>query len=175
MWYHSLTCWWAVRPVPKMASQYETAICVPVLRCTDLWLQFNLSIVHGLRRHYFCVVCVFQTVHETHAALYSQIWTPQNGVHRKPSTSATPSWKLVRWSINRNQKWRAYRVWETWTVSANDSVCYYRKKNLHGLSPRANYTDWATATCRRSDCQLLRIEGATWSAWRIPTDVFSVF
>jgi hypothetical protein len=46
---------------------------------------------------------------------------------------------------------------------------------LHGLSPRANYTDQATAACQRSDCQLLRIEGATWSAWRIPTVVFSVF
>jgi hypothetical protein len=30
--------------------------------------------------------------------------------------------------------------------------------------PRANYTDRATAACRRSDCQLVRIEGATWSA-----------
>jgi hypothetical protein len=36
--------------------------------------------------------------------------------------------------------------------------------SLHGLSPRANYTDRATAACRRSDCQLLRIEDATWSA-----------
>jgi hypothetical protein len=35
---------------------------------------------------------------------------------------------------------------------------------LHGLSPRVNYTDQETAACRRSDCQLLRIEGATWSA-----------
>jgi hypothetical protein len=34
---------------------------------------------------------------------------------------------------------------------------------LHGLSPRANYTDRATAACRRNDCQLLWIEGATWS------------
>jgi hypothetical protein len=50
-----------------------------------------------------------------------------------------------------------------------------KKKKLHGLSPRVNYTDRATAACRRSDCQLLRIEGATWSAWRIPTAVFSVF
>jgi hypothetical protein len=49
------------------------------------------------------------------------------------------------------------------------------KTKLHGLSPRANYTDRASAACRRSDCQLLRIEGATWSAWRIPTAVFSVF
>jgi hypothetical protein len=40
----------------------------------------------------------------------------------------------------------------------------YKKTKLHGLSPQANYTDQATAACRRSDCQLLRIEGATWSA-----------
>jgi hypothetical protein len=38
------------------------------------------------------------------------------------------------------------------------------QKNLHGLSPRANYTDRATTACRRSDCQLLRIKDATWSA-----------
>jgi hypothetical protein len=49
------------------------------------------------------------------------------------------------------------------------------KKKLHGLSPLANYTDRATAACRRSRCQLLRIEGATWSAWQIPMVVFSVF
>jgi hypothetical protein len=39
-----------------------------------------------------------------------------------------------------------------------------KKTKLHGLSPRANYTDRATAACRRSDCQPMRIEGATWSA-----------
>jgi hypothetical protein len=39
----------------------------------------------------------------------------------------------------------------------------YIKKNLHGLSPRANYTDRVAAACRRSDCQLVRIEDATWS------------
>jgi hypothetical protein len=33
-------------------------------------------------------------------------------------------------------------------------------KKLHGLSPRTNYTDQATAACRRSDCQV----SATWSA-----------
>jgi hypothetical protein len=37
-------------------------------------------------------------------------------------------------------------------------------KKLHGLSPRANYTERATAAFQRSDCQLLRTEGATWSA-----------
>jgi hypothetical protein len=38
------------------------------------------------------------------------------------------------------------------------------KKKLHGLSPRANYTDRVAAACRRSGCQRSRIEGATWSA-----------
>jgi hypothetical protein len=32
------------------------------------------------------------------------------------------------------------------------------KTKLRGLSPRANYTDRAIAACRRSSCQLLRIE-----------------
>jgi hypothetical protein len=39
----------------------------------------------------------------------------------------------------------------------------HKTNELHGLSPRANYTDRATASCRQSDCQFLRIEGATWS------------
>jgi hypothetical protein len=30
---------------------------------------------------------------------------------------------------------------------------------LHGLSPQANYTDQATAACRRSDCQLFADKG----------------
>jgi hypothetical protein len=50
-----------------------------------------------------------------------------------------------------------------------------KKTKLHGLSQRANYTDRATAACRWSDCQLVRIEGATLSAWRIPTAVFLGF
>jgi hypothetical protein len=58
----------------------------------------------------------------------------------------------------------------------NEHVMHYCPfKKLHGLSPRANYTDRATAACQRSDCQLLRIEGATWSAWQIPTAVFWIF
>jgi hypothetical protein len=63
-------------------------------------------------------------------------------------------------------------------VRAYQSISYHKQDNniiflitfgrktkinkLHGLSPRANYTDRATAACRRSDCQLLRIKGATW-------------
>jgi hypothetical protein len=64
----------------------------------------------------------------------------------------------------------------SWIVFGKLTVAQlFNKKKLHGLSPRANYIDRETAACRRSDCQLLRIEGATWSAWWIPTAVFSVF
>jgi hypothetical protein len=38
------------------------------------------------------------------------------------------------------------------------------KLNSVAFSPQANYTDRATAACRRSQCQLLRIEGVAWSA-----------
>jgi hypothetical protein len=51
------------------------------------------------------------------------------------------------------------------TVQVSTTFTYgsQTKLKLHGLSPQANYTDRATAACRRSDYQLLRIEGVTWS------------
>jgi hypothetical protein len=69
---------------------------------------------------------------------------------------------------------------QTWNPSSTlTSLTSHKTKKtktkLHGLSPRANYTDRATAACRRSDCQIVRIEGATWSAWRIPPAVFFRF
>jgi hypothetical protein len=45
-----------------------------------------------------------------------------------------------------------------------------KKTKLRGLSPQANYTDPATAACRRSR-QLLWVEGVAWSAQRILTAV----
>jgi hypothetical protein len=41
----------------------------------------------------------------------------------------------------------------------------------YGRSPQANYTDRATAACRRIYCQPLRVEGVAWSAQRILTAV----
>jgi hypothetical protein len=63
----------------------------------------------------------------------------------------------------------------TFSYWGSFTILHYRKKKLHGLSSRTKYTDRATASCRRSDCQLLRIEGATWWAWRIPAAVVSIF
>jgi hypothetical protein len=60
-------------------------------------------------------------------------------------------------------------------TSVTETSTLKKKTKLHGLSPRENYTDRATAACRRSDCQLVRIEGATWSTWRIPPTVFLGF
>jgi hypothetical protein len=67
-------------------------------------------------------------------------------------------------------------------------ICFFSKKNMFGvdarvtspscwqslgkelvcLSPLANYTYRGTAACRRSYCQLMRIEGVIWSAQRDP-------
>jgi hypothetical protein len=49
-----------------------------------------------------------------------------------------------------------------------------RRIKLRGLSQRAIYTDWVDSGCRRSLCQLLRLEGVAWSKQRIPTAVFSI-
>jgi hypothetical protein len=86
------------------------------------------------------------------------------------------------WYSADNFPFRFENIWKRW----NRGVCVLdwnrpsrsaiatklkmkKKKKLCGLSPRA------TAACWRSYCQLLRIEGTTWSAWRIPTAVFSAF
>jgi hypothetical protein len=87
------------------------------------------------------------------------------------------SGKMTKWfhqMVFTNQMiWRAERPCN----------CYFRLRNilgiadktqLRGLSPRAKYTDRAT-DCRRSYCQLLWIEGAAWSARRIPTAILSAF
>jgi hypothetical protein len=42
-------------------------------------------------------------------------------------------------------------------VGSIDVASKYVKK-IQGLSPQANYTDRATAACRRSSCQLLRMK-----------------
>jgi hypothetical protein len=47
----------------------------------------------------------------------------------------------------------------------------HSETKLRGFSPQANYTDRATAACRRRWGQLLRIEGVAWSAQQIPTAV----
>jgi hypothetical protein len=45
----------------------------------------------------------------------------------------------------------------------NSRYLKLKRIKFRDLSPRKNYTDLATATCRRSWRQRLRMEGATWS------------
>jgi hypothetical protein len=83
--------------------------------------------------------CLFWTVHETHAALQSKIWTPQNGTHRKPSPPATPSWKLVPRPRSQHEKRTTGNAWKTWTVTAADSVCSaHAEWEIHFLSTLEN-------------------------------------
>jgi hypothetical protein len=50
-------------------------------------------------------------------------------------------------------------------------LCKYKQTNSTNsvaLSPQANYTDWATATCRQNLVPTFMDRGGvTWSAWRI--------
>jgi hypothetical protein len=44
-------------------------------------------------------------------------------------------------------------------------------KELRGRSLQANYTDWTIASCLRSYCQPLWVDGVAWSAQQISTAV----
>jgi hypothetical protein len=45
-----------------------------------------------------------------------ELWTPQNGAHRKSFPAATPSWKLTPWPHSKH----------AWTVAADDGVRFAR-------------------------------------------------
>jgi 3-dehydroquinate dehydratase len=80
---------------------------------------------------------------------------------------SVPGHLNTRWTLCKKQRSRCSQM----EKGEQDIFCvvvssgeYCDLLKLHCLSPRANYTDRVTATCRRSVCQLLRIVGATWSA-----------
>jgi hypothetical protein len=110
---------------------------------------------------------------------------------RRENSNCTTQWwgtgNIFGWIM---RPWRPSNHWDKWyTCPPMASITRAEERagqdhlgdsktpwtKLHGLSPQANYTDRATAACQWSDCQLVRIEGATWSAWRIPPAIFSVF
>jgi hypothetical protein len=63
----------------------------------------------------------------------------------------------VVWGRNYKSSCKEHKEINILNLYTNSSVTL--KNLLHGLSPRANYTDRATAACRWSGYQLLRIEG----------------
>jgi hypothetical protein len=92
----------------------------------------------------------------------------------RPKHVAIKIWiKHLKQSLRKTVSLTTLSSKQSQSASFSLTHVQYKKTKLHGLSPRANYTDQATAACRRSDYQLVRIEGATWSVWRIPPAVFS--
>ena len=49
------------------------------------------------------LIIILQCVHPG-SHIESQIWTPQNGAHRKPFPAATPSWKLAQRPRSKHEK-----------------------------------------------------------------------
>jgi hypothetical protein len=106
----------------------------------------------------------------TAEAFLSTLWADTRDI-----TSASEAWQQIIGTTKTGTFTRHSRPGIEYSLGSQiEGISKYQqlkeksavqKTKLHGLSPRANYTDRATAACRRSDCQLLRIEGATWSAW----------
>jgi hypothetical protein len=70
--------------------------------------------------------------------------------HTSAVDSWTKSWFNRRIFITKPVSWYVQKT----ALSVLVNIPKTKLKKLHGLSPRANYTDRATAACRRSDCQL---------------------
>jgi hypothetical protein len=122
--------------MPSWCRQVNWGNCgIPWVNCAVLcerrlekqfWgLCYCLSKLRSLE---LLVTQALPTVHKTHAALFSQIWSPQNRAHRKPFPSATPSWKLTPRPRSKHEKRTAGSAWETWTVCAADDVRFYPYK-----------------------------------------------
>jgi hypothetical protein len=157
--------------MPCLVKSSELNPVVSFIYFTAL-LQENPHVAHGIGHYFFTSTLPLISTHNSMLCVLNSYI----------------GWEFLYW-INLTHDavcgWLLQTHW--WTFASPDRmhfmesvkfscVCYFITKNkLHGLSLRANYTDRATAASRRSDCQLLRIKGATWSAWRIPTAVFSVF
>jgi hypothetical protein len=89
------------------------------------------------------------------------------------------SYKLVYKRIRLDDKIRLLSDEQKWIdlmeFFSQSSKFVYRPtvltKNSMACSPQTNYTNRATAICRRSWCQLLLIESVTWTTQQIPTAV----
>jgi hypothetical protein len=76
---------------------------------------------------------------------------------RGTSRLAIPSNFIQTWFLTEDE---AFCTQLMAVVSlGNVTLCTKTKLKLHGLSPRANYTNRATAACRRSDCQFFADTG----------------
>jgi len=89
------------------------------LRCPDLWLQCNVSFVHGLEKTWcvFSKPCTKLTLHCNHRSGHLKTEHTESLL-----PAATPSWKLAPRASSKHEKRTAGSTWETWTVAAADGV-----------------------------------------------------
>jgi hypothetical protein len=67
--------------------------------------------------------------------------------------------QVIKWMDVTCFSSQSSELWNSVSVNLLLEVYIYIYFKLHGLSPRANYTDRATVACRRSDCQLFADRG----------------
>jgi hypothetical protein len=98
-----------------------------------------------------------------------------------PSTQETGPWQSQITFLMVTKVHRHHTIQTLGRVHAKLHSCDFTlaifsvktRTKPHGLSPRANYTDRATVACRRSWCQLLRMEGATRGQFSQLHDLYS--
>jgi hypothetical protein len=101
-------------------SRRRLPLC-SVYRCPYPWLQCSVSFMHGLKKTF--VLCGASFYQCTKLTLLSN---HRSGYLRKLSPTATPSWKVFNRPRSKHETRTAGSLWETWTVSAANTVYCFR-------------------------------------------------
>ena len=85
---------------PLATATVQVSHALPAVRSLVL-----TAVLRGQFPRWHHAWCVFYKPRTAlHAALQSQIWTPQNGAHRKPFPAAAPSCKLTPRPCSKHEK-----------------------------------------------------------------------
>jgi hypothetical protein len=156
--------------IPQWKRKCEMA------HCCDATASSFVTIVWGISSH----------IHGVVLKHHSSMWNWLFGLPERIPYEQTPWCQRKLWACS----WLCFSTDLPFTVSPEPGMPFKHLCMAHaffpkhlpnhsqglqgGLSPRANYTDQATDSCRRSYCQLFRIEGIALSAWQFPMAVISV-
>jgi hypothetical protein len=136
-------CWRCLRQYTHLTAWSVTNSC-KAEDLTDWWEDVRL--VSGFRPR----PAGFEPGSD-HMGLW---WTKWYWGRFSPRTSALPWQTYPRLSHNNHLALSEVGTTDQIAYQMNPVWSQKQKNKVHDLRPRANYTDRATAACRRSDCQL---------------------
>jgi hypothetical protein len=116
-------------------------------KCVRIILVFNIRGIHFLSAPVNRKFTLHSAIETLHFLTYFKIISVS--FNSEPETSQI----LLSLRTENGRPQLVNQLYTTWP-----SIALYSNQ-LRGFSPRANYTDRATAACRQKLCQLLLIEG----------------